>query len=97
MCRHTIVENDDYTFDLEYRGGLVFVHLYVSNYNNDVYNHMVDTWIDTADALKEQGFDSVLAIPEKKGLVSKMGWEKLMDIEVKGKTMEVFEWDLLSL
>lgn len=95
MCRQTIVENDDYTFDLEYGGGQVFAHLYVSNYNRKVYDHMVDTWLDTEEALREHGFEYVLAIPEKTGLVKKMGWEKLMDIEVKGKEMEVFVWDLL--
>lgn len=95
MFRETIFENDDYTFDLSYEHGEVFVHLDVDNYNKTVYDHMVNTWLDAEEALRKEGFERVFAIPKKPGLAYKMGWEKITDAELNGKTYEVFLWPLL--
>lgn len=94
MCRVTVHETNDYCVELEYAHEELFVHCHVDNFNKKVFTELCDLWFDMEDALREEGFTSVLAIPEKKGLVTMMGWDYLTTIEINGKEREVFKWVL---
>lgn len=95
MYRETIIDDDDYTADLDYQHGELFIHLDVHNFNKEVYERIVNDWLDMEEALVEEGFTRVFAIPQKKGLVEMMGWEKVVDMDKFGKKWEVYVWDLL--
>lgn len=94
MCRTTIVDNEDYTADLDYQHGEVFLHCDVHNYNKDVLDRMVRDWMDMEEALRQEGFDRVLAIPQKSGFVEYTGWDKLETVNHRGKDWEIYLWDL---
>lgn len=96
MFDHVIIEDDDYLVRLEYQGGEVFLHCDVHNFDEEIYERMVNDWLDMEEALAEEGFTRVIAIPEKEGFVEKTGWERVNTIEYNNKEYGVYVWDLLS-
>lgn len=95
MCRDTIIDCDDYTVDLEWKGNLLFLHCDVHNFSKSVLKNMVNDWLTMEEALIEEGFDTVYAVPEdKKGFITYTGWEHIGNFEHYGREREVYKWEL---
>jgi len=95
MSRETIIDNNDYTVDLQYSEGLVFLHCDVHNFNKTVYKNMIRDWLDMEEALYDQGLDKVYAVPlEEKGFIERTGWEYLTSFDHYGTEREVYVWEL---
>jgi hypothetical protein len=94
MYRETIIECEDYTCELSYDLGEVFIHLDVRNYNKTIFKKMKEDWDNISEALYLEGFERVLAIPEKAGLVNKLGWTHIDNIEFEGNNIGVYLWEL---
>lgn len=94
MFRDTIVDNDNYTVDLSYEHGEVFIHIDVYNFNPSIYESILDDWFDIEEGLYNEGFTRVFAIPKKLGLVKKMGWHHLCDVDFRGTNQGVYVWAL---
>lgn len=94
MYRETIIDNDDYTADLEYYDGHLFLHCDVHNITRDSYKRMVRDWMDMEEALYQHGAEKVYACPEKTGFVEDTGWEYVTSFTYLGKERGVYVWDL---
>lgn len=97
MYRETIIDNDDYTVDLEYSYGCLFLHCDVHNISKSVFKRMINDWLDMEEALHAEGFDRVYAVPQdKKGFISYTGWDKFCTVPHLGVDREVYVWELLK-
>lgn len=94
MCRETIIDNENYTVDLEYRYDTLFLHCDVHHYNKGILADMVRDWMDMEEALRNEGFEYVVAIPKKNGFVRYTGWEHLDTVNYFGRDWGIYLWDL---
>lgn len=98
MSKHTIIDNDDYTVELEDYEGELFLHADIRNISKSIYRNLIRDWLDMEEALYEQGFTRVFAIPlDKKGFITRTGWELYGIVEQDGKELEVYIWELSPL
>ena len=97
MSRHRIITNDDYVVELELHEGELHLHCDVFNYNKDVERRMVRDWLDMEEALYEEGFTHVTAVPQKTGFMELTGWDKVGTINYEGKDLGVYRWELQPL
>lgn len=94
--RTYVITSDDYNVSLSYEHEAVFLHCDVFNFNKDVYKRVEKSWVDVREALWYEGFEYVIAVPQKRGLVNKLGFEHLEDVEYAGKEYGVYIWHLQS-
>ncbi|MGJ8839673.1 hypothetical protein AB9H28_25520, partial [Salmonella enterica subsp. enterica serovar Kentucky] len=67
----------------------------VHNISKTIFKNMIRDWLDMEDALYEQGFERVYAVPKnKKGFIEYTGWDLLGTIKHLGAEREVYVWVL---
>ena len=97
MYKQVIIDNEDYTAALEYQEGYVFLHCDIHNFNKTVYKNMIRDWLDMEEALGQEGFDKVYAVPlEEKGFIERTGWELLTTFDHWGQEKEIYVWELVQ-
>lgn len=95
MYRFTIKNNENYVVELEYVSGNLFLHCDVKKFNKSTLRSMIRDWLDMEEALSQEGFERVFAVPkDKKGFIKHTGWDFYGYVDEDDKELEVYVWEL---
>lgn len=94
VSRFNVVDDPDYTVDLEEVEGKLFVHIEVHEFNKNVYKRIIESSFDMEEALIEQGYETVYALTKNKCFTEKLGLSFIDDVEDDSGTYGVYVWEL---
>lgn len=94
VSRFNVVDDPDYTVDLQEVEGKLFVHITVHEFNKNVYKRIIESSFDIEEALQQYGYTEVYAVTKSKSFAEKMGLHFIDDIYNEDDTYGVYVWEL---